>query len=182
MRVEYYFFIRDVVIFFFSYRWGTGAQQDCKNLTDEWSTVQYIQRVNLQLGLAAFRLFIHQSGHSSFQCLPLVLWDLDILHIHTGVNIISRLILVRKMPHYQIIESKPVMFQELYPHVFNKHMAAAWTAIREQPVCCTSHPYSLLGNWVSLPTQETSPKEANPYQFTLVSVHFPQNCFLHLEH
>lgn len=25
MLLEYYFLIRDVVIFFFSYRWGTGA-------------------------------------------------------------------------------------------------------------------------------------------------------------
>lgn len=46
----------------------------------------------------------------------------------------------------QTIESKTEMFQELYPHVFNKHMAAASTAIREQPVCCASHPYSLLRN------------------------------------
>lgn len=55
---------------------------------------------------------------------------------HIEVNIIYRLVLVRKMLHY-LIESKTVTFQELYTHLFYKEkIAACWTAIREQPVCC----------------------------------------------
>lgn len=51
--------------------------------------------------------------------------------------------------------------------------------LSESRVCCTSHPYSLLRNRVSLPTQDTSPKEANLCPFIPVSVQSPQNYFPH---
>lgn len=102
LLLEVLLFVRFPFLFYFSFkRWGSRPQKETKSLAGEWSTV-HTEGVILRHRLAALGVFIQKLVHSSLRSLFFILWDVDILCTHRGVNITYRLVLEKKERCYTV--------------------------------------------------------------------------------